>query len=43
MTLSAGSIMDKLKRQGSVQEETAQAEDAVAETLQLKEFLKSRK
>ena len=44
MTLSAGSIMDKLKRSGSVQEEeTAQAEDAVAETLHLKEFLKSRK
>jgi len=43
MTLSAGSIMDKLKRSGSVQEEDAAAEDAVSETLQLKEFLKSRK
>ena len=44
MTLTAGSIMDKLKRQGAVaEEETAEATDAVSETLQLKEFLKNRK
>jgi hypothetical protein len=36
--------MDKLKRQGAVaEEETAEATDAVSETLQLKEFLKNRK
>jgi replicative DNA helicase len=44
MTLTAGSIMDKLKRQGAVAEEaTAEATDAVSDTLQLKEFLKNRK
>ena len=44
MTLTAGSIMDKLKRQGAVaEEETAEASDAVSDTLQLKEFLKNRK
>ena len=44
MTLTAGSIMDKLKRQGAVaEEETAEATDAVSDTLQLKEFLKNRK
>ena len=47
LTLSAGSIMDKLKRQGSVTDnnvdESVEASDAVADTMQLKEFLKSRK
>ncbi len=46
MTLTAGGIMDKLKRQGSVSEQTdnnTEASDAVAETMHLKEFLKSRK
>jgi replicative DNA helicase len=46
MTLSAGSIMDKLKRQGNISEdnqESAEATDAVSDTLHLKEFLKSRK
>lgn len=46
-TLTAGSIMDKLKRQGSVSDdahdESAEATDAVAATMHLKEFLKSRK
>jgi replicative DNA helicase len=43
MTLTAGSIMDKLKRQGAVaEEETAEATDAVSDTLQLR-VLKEQK